>query len=37
MAGTATKIKRAEELGYLPIRTRLKDGTLVEVDVFRER
>ena len=36
MTGPA-QIKRAEALGYLPMRTRLRDGTLVEVDTFRPR
>ena len=30
-------IKTPDALGYLPLRTRLRDGTLVEVDTFRER
>jgi hypothetical protein len=34
LGGTGTK---PEELGYLPIKRRLKDGEAVEVDTFRER
>jgi len=30
-------IKTPDALRYLPLRTRLRDGTLVEVDSFRER
>lgn len=36
-SGPPAHIRRPQELGYLPLRTRLKDGTMVEVDVFRER